>query len=104
MFDASVRTSRRPFFSPAQQSQDPRFGIAKDATNRGLRAEAGKPKGIIEPAWFSHPVIMPDFSPRREGEFPGNQGVSRPSQRFSTHSVGRRADFLDLRDGVARSL
>jgi hypothetical protein len=80
MFDAPVRTIRRPFFSPAQESHDPRLGIAKDATNRGLRAEAGKPKRIIEPVWFSHPVIMPNFSPRREGELPGNQGVSRPSQ------------------------
>ncbi len=73
MFDAPVRTIHRPFFSPAQEPQDPRLGIAEDATNRGLRAEAGKPKRIIEPAWFSHPVIMPDFSPRGEGETPGNR-------------------------------
>jgi hypothetical protein len=70
MFDALVRTIRRPFFSPAQESQDPHLGIAEDATNRGLWAEAGKPKGIIEPAWFTHLVIMPDFSPRREAKLP----------------------------------
>jgi len=42
--------------------------------------EAGKPKRIIEPAQFSHQGIMPEFSPRGEGQNPGDQEVSRPSQ------------------------
>src|SRR3954452_18181022 len=78
-FAVPARTFRRPFFSPAREPQDPRLGIAEDAPDCGLRTEAGKPKGIIEPAWFSHPRIMPDFSPRGEGEDPRNQGVSWPS-------------------------
>jgi hypothetical protein len=52
-----------PFFPPAPEPQDPRLGIAEDATDRGLRTEAGKPKRIVEPAWFSHPRIMADSSP-----------------------------------------
>jgi hypothetical protein len=72
--------SRRPFFSPAQEPQDPRLGITEDATDRALWTEAGKPKRIIEPAQFSHPRIMPEFSPRGEGQNPANQGISRASQ------------------------
>jgi hypothetical protein len=63
-----VHTIHRPFFSPAEEPQDPRLGVAKDATHRGLWTEAGKPKRIIEPAWFLHPRIMTDYSPWQEGE------------------------------------
>src|SRR5207249_1112791 len=79
-FAAPAHTSRRPFFSPALEPQDPRLGIAEDATDRGLRTETGKPIRISQPAWFSHPRIMPVFSPRGEGGNPSKQGVSRPSQ------------------------
>ena len=88
---ATVHTIHRPFFSPAQEPQDPRLRIAEDATDRGLRTETGKPIRIIEPTWFSHPRFMPGFSPRREEENPTKQGVSRHSDAFFTHSIGRRA-------------
>jgi len=34
---------------------------------------------MIQPTWFLHPRIIPDFSPRKEGGNPWKQGVSWPS-------------------------
>src|SRR5207302_3156580 len=72
----------------SQEPHDPRLGVAEEATDRGLRTETGKPKRTIKPAWFSHPGIMPDFSPRSEEGNPRNQGVSRPS-RSEERRVGK---------------